>query len=367
LPTYALLLRPSANRVYADAATALMRAELGVLDMTVCEGRLGSGAGTTGSERGIATEVIGGLEYLTFEVADPAGLSGRDVAFLGTLSAAYALFERVGGLLRPVETPSPDRFDDDLVTIPKYAGKTNEQFTKLLLNVTIWSSARGAAMLDRRLHVFDPLCGRGTTLNQAMLYGYDASGMDIDGKDFDAYAAFLRTYLRRKRLKHTAEVTPIRRDRAQVGRRLAVTVGRDKREVRTGEGVSVTVVNADATKARDFFRPRSVDVVVTDAPYGVQHGSRAGGGAEPSRRRGGDLRRGPLELLRAALPGWAEILRPGGALGLSWNTHVAGRDDVASAVESAGLDVCTAAPYTGLRHRVDQAIDRDVVVARKPG
>ena len=34
-----------------------------------------------------------------------------------------------------------DRFDDDLLTIPKYPGKTNEQFTRLLLNVTLASTA----------------------------------------------------------------------------------------------------------------------------------------------------------------------------------------------------------------------------------
>ena len=36
------------------------------------------------------------------------------------------------------------RLDDDLITIPKYPGKTNEQFTKLLLNVTVLSSASAA-------------------------------------------------------------------------------------------------------------------------------------------------------------------------------------------------------------------------------
>ena len=50
-------------------------------------------------------------------------------------------------------------------------------------------------MLDRRLVVLDPLCGRGTTLNQALMYGYDAIGIDTDGKDFDIYSAFIRTWL----------------------------------------------------------------------------------------------------------------------------------------------------------------------------
>ena len=53
-----------------------------------------------------------------------------------------ALFERDGDALRPVELPRRDRFDDDLLTILKYPGKTNELFTKLLLNVTVWSVRR---------------------------------------------------------------------------------------------------------------------------------------------------------------------------------------------------------------------------------
>jgi len=59
---------------------------------------------------------------------------------LGNLSSVYALFEVAGELLRPVEVTRLDRFDDDLITIQKYQGKTNEHFTKLLLNVTLLAS-----------------------------------------------------------------------------------------------------------------------------------------------------------------------------------------------------------------------------------
>ena len=81
------------------------------------------------------------MDYLTFAVPEP-GLGARDLAHLANLSAAYALFERVGDdLLRPVPLRPLARFDSDLITIPKYAGKTNEQFTRLLLNVTLLASA----------------------------------------------------------------------------------------------------------------------------------------------------------------------------------------------------------------------------------
>jgi len=332
---YALLVLPAANRVYTRASWELARSELAVFNRTVLGGRLGD----------IERCEIGGVPYVGFSAST---LQPRDAAFLANLSSAHALFQVHGRLLEPVELRPLDRFDDDVVSIQRYAGKTNERFTRLLLNVTILASAFGGELLDRRFRVLDPLCGRGTTLNQALMYGFDAAGMDLDGRDFDAYAQFIRTWLQHKRIKHRADVTTVRRDRRAVGRRLDVTL--------TADGIEITVVNADTCRALEFFRKRWFDVLVADLPYGVQHGSRAGA----------DLARGPLELLARALPVWAELLRPGGALGLAWNAHMASRAALCEALAGAGLEVEDAEPYLGFRHRVDQAIERDVVVARRP-
>ncbi|MGW0228740.1 TRM11 family SAM-dependent methyltransferase [Actinopolymorpha singaporensis] len=350
MPRYALLVLPATNRVYAEASVDLTRAELGVFAETVLGGRVTD----------VAEETLGGVPYVTFGVAEPLG--ARDVAYLSLLSSAYALFELRDlpePLLSPVTLTPLDQFDDDLLTIQKYVGKTNEFFTKLLLNVTVLASASAGDMLDRRLRILDPLCGRGTTLNQVLMYGWDAAGIEIDGKDVEAYSGFLRTWLKRKRLKHQAELTPIRRDRKVLGRRFHVTLGADKAAYKSGDALDLAVVNADTRRARDFFRSGSFDAIVTDAPYGVQHGSRSGGP--------GELSRSPLDLLSAALPGWVDLLRPGGALGMSWNTHVARREDAAAVLTAAGLRVCDDPAYLGFRHRVDQAIMRDVLVATKPG
>jgi hypothetical protein len=93
----------------------------------------------------------------------------------------------------------------------------------------------------------------------------------------------------------------------------------------------------------------------------VRHGSPGGQAAG-----GQALSRTPGALLADALPGWVKLLRPGGALGISWNTYVAGRDELAVILGSAGLTVFDKDPYTGFEHRVDQAIVRDLIVARKP-
>jgi len=160
---YAQLILPSANRVYADAAIGLGAAELAAFSDAVLGGALSAA---------VATE-IGGVPYLEFAAE---ALGPLETSFLANVSSMYALFELVGGLLRPLDLHRLDRYDDDLITIQKYQGKTNEQFTKLLLNVTLLASAFASEMLDRKLAVLDPLCGRGTTLNQALMYGYDAAG-----------------------------------------------------------------------------------------------------------------------------------------------------------------------------------------------
>ena len=338
MPRYALLILPAFNRVYGESSIRLTRSELAVF-----------------SERALGQEVldseetvVGGVPYVTFETAEP--LSQPDISLLSNLSSVYAIFGVEGELLRPLTMQSLDRLSSDLITIQKYAGKTNEHFTKLLLNVTALAGDKG---LGDRLSVFDPLCGRGTTLNQALMYGYDAYGIDLDGKDFEAYGAFIKTWLRNKRLKHTAETVPVRRERALVGRRLNVTFGLSKESVKAGDVQQLTMVNADTLKSREFFKPRSFDVLVTDAPYGVQHGSKGGTG----------LSRSPLELLRQAVPVWVELLRPGGAMGIGWNTYGGKSSELAKILQAAGLEVMD---YPDFEHWVDQAIVRDIIVARKP-
>ena len=338
---YALLLAQSANRVYADQASRISQAEVAafrpVLSSDLTE---------------IEPVTIGGVGYLAFT----AELTPRDVAYLSNLSAAHALFERVGDdLLRPLELSPLARYDSDLITIPKYAGKTNEQFTKLVLNLTLLASGSAERMLDGQLTVLDPLCGRGTTLNQPLMYGYDAVGVEIDGKDVEAYKLFLQTWLKRKRLKHTADLVPVRRHGRRAARRLEVTLAASKDDHRAGAVQKVTVVHGDTTQLDGLLRAGVADVLVTDLPYGVAHGSYDDSGG---------ISRRPLDLLERAVPQWLPLLRPGGALGLSWNLKVARRELAEDILVANGLRIVEQQP---LEHRVDQGIERDVVVARKLG
>ncbi|WP_433477973.1 TRM11 family SAM-dependent methyltransferase [Spirillospora sp. CA-142024] len=352
MTAYGLLVSPSHNRVYAQAAADLVKAELAVFGERALGGRVHDVQETT----------MGGVPYVTFSADE---LTDQDVRLLSNLSSLYALFRIEGELLRPVMLQPLDLFGSDLLTIQKYSGKTNEYFTKLLLNVTAMATDSPMDLVTGRPRVLDPMCGRGTTLNQAVMYGLDAAGIDIDGKDFDAYAAFIRTWLKNNRVKHQAEIANVRREKAVIGRRLHVTLGATKERYKGGETMEITVVNADSLGAGRFFRPGSFDLIVTDAPYGVQHGSRPKG-AQPGRKGKPQLSRSPVELLTSAVPEWTRLLRPGGAIGISWNTFGGRRDQLAEILTSNGLDVRDSGAYRGFRHRVDQAISRDLIVATKP-
>jgi hypothetical protein len=316
-----LLLAPAANRVYADQAPRLLAAEVAAL----CPGLT------------VEPTTRAGVDYLL--------LSGAlDLDALARSSAALALFAESGSLLEPVALPHSDLFDDDLVTIQRYPGKTNEQFTRLLVNLTL-----AAVRRDAPYSILDPLCGRGTTLLTGWTLGHDVAGVEQDDKAIEHLRAFLSTYLRRKRIKHGVSLDPVRREGRNLGRRLEATATVD------GRSLSLGVLPGDAADSARLWGKRTFDAVVADAPYGVVHGAHGAGGRH----------RSPEALLEAALPVWAGQLRSRGALGLAWNTLTLPRERLVSLVTSAGLTVLDDAPYAGLEHRVDSSILRDVVVATK--
>jgi len=334
---YALLVSPAVNRVYAQAAGALARAELGAISERVLNGALTD----------LREQVLGSVTYLSFEAPEPE-LSAPARAWLSNLSATFALFRLdADERLSPVDLERWDELDSDLLTIQKYAGKTNEAFTKLLLNVTLAASA--FAHEHRALSVLDPLCGRGTTLNQALMYGFHATGVEHDQKDYEAYSLFIQRWVKDKRLKHTAVAGHVKGHP-----KLDLAFGLDKERFKAGDTTRVTYVNADTHAVAEVFQPRSFDLIVTDAPYGVQHGAQSGEA----------LSRRPLELLPTALPIWRAALRPGGAIGISWNNLVLRREQLAQLLAENSLEVCDSAAYRAFEHRVDSSIQRDLIVAR---
>lgn len=343
MPTYALLLRANANRVYGEASFDLAAAELTHLAATVLRCEVG----------GIRRTTIGGVDYLAVDTATE--LDARDLRILSNLSSLHALFELDGELLRPCAVTPLARADDDVVTIQRYAGKTNEAFTHLLVNLALASSA-GA--LDRLLAgepvaMLDPACGRGTSLNRGVVYGLDATGIEVDQRDVEAYVQFILTWLKDKRYKHQLTQAKLRKGRDTPAHRVTVTYGQSKD--RSTHRV-VDVIHDDTLNARSHLKARSMDLIVCDLPYGVQHG------AQPADRT---LQRGPAGLLADALPVWFDLLTPGGAMALSWNLRTMARAEIVALLDPAGFEV-TGPSECRFEHRVDRSIQRDVLVATRP-
>lgn len=346
-----LLLAPSANRVYAGDAARLNAAEITLL------------AAALDVEVQVHPVTVAGVDYLSISVAEGAS-EDRARRLVGEVSGAFALFDVDEGLLRPTLLDRRRLYGDDIVTIQKYQGKTNEQFTHLLLNVTAALAKRPHALLDGTLHVLDPMCGRGTTLNTCLLRGLDVTGVETDKGDFEQYQAFITTWLRSHRLKHEVQASQIRRSGQSFGRSLELECATSKEEWKAGHTQQVTYLNMDTTKLPHVMRKASVDIVVTDLPYGVQHGS-----------HGQKIERSPIRLLDRSLPGWYDALRTGGTIGLAYNRHVASPQEMGECLDAHGFTVAHGhgpdGPSAGavdadvFRHRVDASIDRDIVVGRK--
>ncbi len=331
-----VLLSPSANHVYAGQSPQLSAAELAL---------------TCPAIGLVEPTSLAGVDYLALETSD---LDDATLAGISGASATMACFALEGDLLRPVELPRVDLLDDDLVTIPKYQGKTNEQFTRLLLNVTVAALRGGPAErrdAGERLAVLDPMCGRGTTLATCWLAGHNAFGVDDDVRALEAMAAHLSTWLRRKRLKHSAGSSKFRRDGRTLGKRFDA-------EVRLPGLAPLTLaaLPGDTRDSAELWGRKTFDAIVTDAPYGVVHGAHTESGAH----------RSPASLLAEAIPVWAGQLRRGGALGLSWNTHGLAREDLLAMMAGAGLVPQDGPEWSHFSHRVDSSIQRDLAVALRP-
>ncbi len=344
MTNYALLIQPGFGKADPEAARQLCLAEFAALSR-LC------------SQPAAETEygAIGGVPALEFRVAGP--LSEADGALLRRLSFFYGLFE-VADLngrraLFPVELPDSRYFPDHLGSMLKYAGKTNERFTRMMINLALSSCQTGNKGVIRLL---DPMCGKGTTLFEALTDGMDVSGVDIMRSYWQETQNYLVKFLEKGRYKHKAsgETVPDSNGR-KLGDVFLLTMANNKADYDAGNGRALRLVHGDSRQAALFFKRASFDLLVCDLPYNVQHEGRSSSGHE-------DL----AKLLDRCLHGWVALMKPGGSAVLSFNEHTLKRTAVEEALERHGFQVLREEPFSGCPHRVDQGIKRDFVVAVKP-
>ena len=332
--TYAFLLYPHANIRYRQSLLQLAVQEL---SMTLSALR---------REAEVVPQKMGGAMFLTFEAAK---LTERDMRMLSQLASVYMLFEMEDGKLTTLERTHPNYVGEDLPALLKYKGKTNEMFTDTMLTMALAASAF-MPVHDSQLVVCDPMAGRGTTLMLALRRGYHGVGIEIGKADVKEAADYMTRYLEFHRIKYKRTDSALT-VRGQVGGRENKFVFSDSAEhFKDGDTRTLRLICGDTREAEALLKPNSVHLMVTDAPYGVQKGT---AGRQDS--IGGTI--------AAALPGWFDVLKSGGVLAMSFNTHVTRREGLVRLFEKAGFEIVQTA---NLEHWVEQAISRDVILARKP-
>ena len=332
--TYAFLLYPHANIRYRQSLLQLAVQEL---SMTLS---------ALGREAEVVPQKMGGAMFLTFEATK---LTERDMRMLSQLASVYMLFEMEDGKLTTLERTHPNYVGEDLPALLKYKGKTNEMFTDTMLTMALAASAF-MPVHDSQLVVCDPMAGRGTTLMLALRRGYHGVGIEIGKADVKEAADYMTRYLEFHRIKYKRTDSALT-VRGQVGGRENKFVFSDSAEhFKDGDTRTLRLICGDTREAEALLKPNSVHLMVTDAPYGVQKGT---AGRQDS--IGGTI--------AAALPGWLDVLKSGGVLAMSFNTHVTRREGLVRLFEKAGFEIVQTA---NLEHWVEQAISRDVILARKP-
>ena len=332
--TYAFLLYPHANVRYRQS---LLQLAAQGLAMTLT---------ALGREAEVTPKEMGGATFLTFEAAK---LTERDMRMLSQLASVYMLFSMEDGRLTPIVRTHPNYVGEDLPALLKYKGKTNEMFTDTMLTMALAASAF-MPVHDSQLVVCDPMAGRGTTLMLALRRGYHGVGLEIGKADVKEAADYMTRYLEFHRIKYKRTDSALT-VRGQVGGRENKFVFSDSAEhFKAGDTRTLRLICGDTREAAALLKPNSVHLMVTDAPYGVQKGT---AGRQDS----------ISGTIAAALPGWHSVLKPGGVLAISFNTHVTKRDALIRLMEKAGFEAVQTA---NLEHWVEQAISRDVILARKP-
>jgi len=342
---YAILFHPGHNRVYFETSLRLSISEFMIVAQKLS---------TECSD--VQRQNLCGVDYLTFQTG--AALSQPDIMLLSDLSFVYALFkiERMDGelYLKPIERNKENFVDDSMSAILKYAGKTNELFTRMMINIALCSQdSRG------EIRLLDPIAGKGTTLYEGYMRGYHVYGIEIGESVVNESAHFVKRFLETARYKFDYTSMKISGpNKSFSALRHTFQAAKTKEEFKGKRTRTIELIAGNSLYANQYYPKNYFDMLVGDLPYGVQHGN-------VTRERQSSLTRNPAELLHACLPAWLDVLKPGGVIALAWNSNVLPRQKMEELFTENGFIVKNDAAYLQFEHRVDQSIVRDIVVARK--
>lgn len=341
---YIILANPGHNRIYFETAM-----KVASLELTAMAEKSGFKILEFKDE---IDELPNSIVFTTKEE-----LSDDQLTFISSSSIFYAMFQLMeNGLLKTIKVNDFHVFPESMVQILKYNGKTNEQFTRLMVNIALSACETSS----KKITLFDPMCGKGTTLYEGMIRGFDVRGVEINSKWVQEIQTYIVRYFKEGKYKHKAQKSKITGPKGKkIADGFTVSVSADKNDFKKGIVQDFRVYSSDTTQSGQFLGKKSVDIIVSDLPYGVQHASKNQSKSET------EFSRTPLDLLKKALPGWHHVLKAKGSIVLSFNEFTLKYDDVARILEESEFKVLDYNPYKGYIHRVDQSINRNIVVAIK--
>lgn len=331
---YAFAIKPHANARYSLSMNKLALQECRCLLYSLKR------------EAAVSLEMLAGTRFLVVET-EP--LDDGEWNVLSCHSGVSFAALKEGDWLKPLPLHQADYLNSDLSQVLKYKGKTNADFTLMMLHCA--KAASAFARSDSPLTVLDPLCGRGTTLFCALQEGNDTVGVEIDAKDLHEADTYLKRYLEYHRLKHKRETfsatLPGGGSAEEIRYRLSGANARQEENRRTFRLFRGDTALTDRMAGRE-----GADLLVADLPYGVQHAPQAAKGVSSLER-----------LLKTAFPAWFRALKKGGAAAVAFNTYTLKRETVSAELANAGFKVLGDPPFDDFSHWVEQAVNRDMVVA----
>lgn len=335
---FALLVKSHANARYAQSLQ-----KLAVLE---CECLLSA----LNVRADVAIETIAGTPFLTVETDS---LNEEAWAYLSRHSGIAFAAVRDGEWLKPLALHRKTYLDSDLSQVLKYKGKTNADFTAMMLHCA--RSASVFALATTPLRVLDPICGRGTSLFCALEEGDCAIGVETDEKAVHEADTYFEKYLQYHRYKHKREERSLTLRGGGAMKEYRYTLANDVEHYKQADTLTLRLIRGDTTRADEVVGAEGCHLIVGDLPYGVQHAPHEGHGMAT------------LEtLLKKAMPAYARALLPGGAIAIAFNTYTLPKETLVREMTVSGLVPLIQTPFNDFSHWVEQAVNRDMVVAQKP-
>jgi DNA modification methylase len=342
---YAILCNPGHNRVYFETSLKLSVSEFIVVMQKFSI-----------KFEDVRQENIDGIDYLTFQTTKE--LSQSDIKIISDLSFVYAFFEikKIDDelYLKPIKKIKEDFVDESISTILKYTGKTNEIFTRMMINIAFYSQSN-----NKNIRLLDPIAGKGTTLYEGLIKGYNVYGIEIGNSIVNESYHFIKRFLETAKYKYGYSSAKISGpNKSFTALKHIFETAKTKEEFKSKNTKTIELIAGNSLYVDKYYKKNFFDIIVGDLPYGVQHGN-------VTNEKQSSLTRNPTELLNACLPSWLAVLKPNGAIVLAWNSNVLPRKKMGQLFEEQGLVVKNDDVYLQFEHRVDQSISRDIMVAVK--